>query len=137
VSRTLSLRFQNLPGSQAGLGHAGSRTLIADRPEGVAGGQGLGFNGAELLAAALGGCFWNDLHYAAEARGIRLGPLDVAADLTLDGHPLRVTGATVRARVAAETPAQARECFDAACVDSTIANSVSAAFPVAFDYEDL
>jgi len=131
------MRFQNLPGSQAGLARAGTKTLIADRPEGVAGGQGLGFNGAELLAAALGGCFWNDLHYAAEARGITLGEVDVTAETHLSGTPLRVTSATIRARVAAETPAQARECFDAACADSTIANSVSAAFPVAFDYEDL
>ncbi len=137
MSRTLSMRFQNLPGTRAGLGRTGTRTLIADRPEGVAGGQGLGFNGAELLAAALGGCFWNDLHYAAEARGITLGEVDVTAETHLSGTPLRVTSATIRARVAAETPAQARECFDAACADSTIANSVSAAFPVAFDYEDL
>jgi len=136
VSRTLSMRFQNLPGSQAGLGRTGPRTLIADRPEGTAGGQGLGFNGAELLAAALGGCFWNDLHYAAEARGIVLGPVEVEAQAHLSGTPLRVTGATIRARVAAETPAQARECFDAACADYTIANSVVAAFPVAFVHED-
>ena len=137
MSRTVSTRFQNLPGSQAGLGRTGTRTLIADRPEGVAGGQGLGFNGAELLAAALGGCFWNDLHYAAEARGVTLGPVEVSCDVTLDGQPLRVTSATIRARLKAETAARARECFDAACADSTIANSVSAAFPVAFDYEDL
>jgi organic hydroperoxide reductase OsmC/OhrA len=130
------LRFQNLPGSQAGLGRAGTRTLIADRPEGVAGGQGLGFNGAELLAASLGGCFWNDLHHAAEARGIALGAVDLSCEVTLDGQPLRVTSATIRARVAAGAPAQARECFDAASAYSTIANSVSAAFPVAFDYEE-
>ncbi len=136
MSRALSMRFQTFPGSQAGLGRTGTRTLVADRPEGVAGGQGLGFNGAELLAAALGGCFWNDLHYVAEARGIQLGPVDVTADVTLDGHPVRVTGATIRARVAAETPAEARECFDAAAASSTIANSVSAAFPVAFALED-
>ena len=136
MTRTLSMRFQNVPGSQAGLGRAVSRTLIADRPEGVAQGQGLGFNGAELLAASLGGCFWNDLHYAAEARGIQLGPVEVEASVTLDGHPLRVTSATIRARLKAETPAQARECFDAASAESTIANSVKAAFPVAFAFED-
>jgi organic hydroperoxide reductase OsmC/OhrA len=130
------MRFGLLPGTRAGVGRTGTRTLIADRPEGVAQGQGLGFNGAELLAAALGGCFWNDLHYAAEARGIVLGPVEVTAETQLSGTPLRVTGATIRARVGAETPAQARECFDAARADSTIANSVSAAFPVAFAFED-
>ena len=136
MTRTVAMRFGLLPGTRAGVGRVASRTMIADRPEGVAGGQGLGFNGAELLAAALGGCFWNDLHFAAEARGIVLGPVEVEAAVTLDGHPLRVASATIRARVQAETPAQARECFEAARADSTIANSVSAAFPVAFAFED-
>lgn len=136
MTRTVSMTFHNLPGSRAGLGRAGTRTLIADRPEGLAKGEGLGFNGAELLAAALGGCFWNDLHFAAEARGHVLGAVEVTAEAELSGLPLRVTGATIRARVAAGTPDQARECFDAARLESTIANSVTAAFPVAFVFED-
>lgn len=135
MTRTVSMAFHNLPGSRAGVGRAGSRILIADRPEGVARGEGLGFNGAELLAAALGGCFWNDLHYAAEARGHVLGAVEVTVDTTLSGAPLRVTEAAIRARVVADDPAHARECFDAACLESTIANSVMAAFPVAFAFE--
>ncbi len=130
------MRFHNLPGSRAGVGRSGPRTLIADRPEGVAGGQGLGFNGGELLAAALGGCFWNDLHYAAEARGVVLGAVEVEVETTLSGVPLRVIAATIRARVEAADPSAARACFEAACADSTIANSVMAAFPVAFVFED-
>jgi organic hydroperoxide reductase OsmC/OhrA len=136
VTRTVVMRFHNLPGTRAGVGRTGMRTLIADRPDGVAQGQGLGFNGAELLASALGGCFWNDLHYAAETRGTVLGAVEVEAEVTLSGAPLRVTAATIRARVEAADPAQARDCFDAACADSTIANSVTAAFPVAFAFED-
>ena len=137
MTRSVSMTFHNLPGSRAGLGRAGTRVLVADRPEGVAKGEGLGFNGAELLAAALGGCFWNDLHYAAEARGYVLGAVEVTAEVTLSGAPLRVTEATIRARVAAGDPDHARECFDDACLESAIANSVMAAFPVAFAFEGL
>jgi organic hydroperoxide reductase OsmC/OhrA len=136
MTRTVSMRFVNLSGSRAGIGRTGTRTLIADRPYGIAQGEGLGFNGAELLAAALGGCFWNDLHYAADARGYVLGAVEIEAETTLSGAPLRVIAATIHARVAADDPAHARECFDAACADSTIANSVMAAFPVAFVFED-
>ena len=132
MTRTVSLSFRNLPGSQAALGRSGRHTLIADRPEGVAGGERLGFNGAELLSAALGGCFWNDLHYAAEARGQTLGAVEVAVETTLSGTLLRVTAATIRARIEAEDTGQARACFEAARAESTIANSVLGAFPVSF-----
>lgn len=136
MTRSVSMRFQNLPGTRAGVARVATRTLIADRPEGVAKGEGLGFNGAELLAAALGGCFWNDLHYVAEARGYILGAVEVTVDATLSGVPLRVTAAAIHARIAADEPAHARECFDAACLESTIANSLMPAFPVAFAFED-
>lgn len=136
MSRSVVVRFLNLPGTRAGIGRAGARTLIADRPEGVAKGEGLGFNGAELLASALGGCFWNDLHYAAETRGIVLGHTEVDAEVTLAGTPLRVVRAHIRAQVVADTSAHAREAFEAARAESSIANSVMAAFPVAFTFEE-
>lgn len=135
TSRTISLRFHGVPGTQAGLARSSRHVLIADRPEGVAGGQGLGFNGAELLSAALGGCFWNDLHYAAGAQGYALTCVEVAVETTLSGTPLRVTAATIRARVEAGSPEHARACFEAACRASTIANSMRSAFPVAFELE--
>lgn len=128
MSRTVAMRFLNLPGTRAGIGRAGARTVIADRPEGVARGEGLGFNGAELLASALGGCFWNDLHIAAEARGIVLGHVEVDAEVTLAGAPLRVVRAQLRAQVLADTGAHAHEVFEAARADSTIASSVMVAF---------
>jgi hypothetical protein len=87
MTRTVALRFHGLLGSQAGLARSGRHMLIADRPEGLAGGQGLGFNGAEFLSAALGGCFWNDLHYAAAALGHTLSAVEVAVEITLAGAP--------------------------------------------------
>jgi organic hydroperoxide reductase OsmC/OhrA len=67
---------------------AGPHTIIVDRPEGKAGGQGLGFNGAQLLALALGGCFCNDLRYVAEEMGVLLGRIAVSVVLELEGSPL-------------------------------------------------
>lgn len=136
MTRIVSLRFHDLPGSQAGLARSGRHTVIADRPEGVAGGQGLGFNGAEFLSAALGGCFWNDLYYAAAALGHALGVVEVAVETTLSGTPLRVTAATIRAHVEAESVEQAQACFEVACRESTIANSMLGAFPVSLGLEE-
>jgi organic hydroperoxide reductase OsmC/OhrA len=135
MSRTVAIRFANAPGTQAGLGLCGTRTLVADRPAGVAGGMGLGFNGGELFAAALGGCFWNDLHYAAERLGHRVASAEVNASVTLAGTPLRAVRAHLDVRLAVEPAGAAAAVFDAACADSTIANSVMAAVPVTFTLE--
>lgn len=60
---------------------------------GKAGGKGLGFNGGELLALAIGGCFCNDLRYVAHARGMALAGITVKVTLDLAGDPLLATGA--------------------------------------------
>jgi len=86
VAVTVELR--NVEGTQAAMGWAGPHTIIVDRPEGKAGGQGLGFNGAHLLALALGGCFCNDLRYVAEEMGVLLGRIAVSVVLELEGSPL-------------------------------------------------
>lgn len=52
---SVSVHLNNIAGTEAAMGWAGSHTVIADRPVGKAGGMGLGFNGAELLALAIGG----------------------------------------------------------------------------------
>jgi organic hydroperoxide reductase OsmC/OhrA len=46
---------RSIAGTGASLGWAGARSAVVDRPAGRAGGQGLGFNGGELLALAIGG----------------------------------------------------------------------------------
>lgn len=42
--------LRNVEGTQAALGWAGSHTSVVDRLTGKPAGQGLGFNGAQLLA---------------------------------------------------------------------------------------
>ena len=55
------VELRNVQGTEAAMGWAGSHTMVVDRPEGTAGGLGLGFNGGQLLALAIGGCYCNDL----------------------------------------------------------------------------
>lgn len=84
-----------MPGTRAAEGIAGSHKVIADRPEGKAGGMGLGFNGGELLALAIGGCFCNDLQVLADEMGLEIADLEISVTLDFDGIPSR----TVRARM--------------------------------------
>ena len=128
----LTVEFVNIPGTEAAMGWAGAHTLVTDRPDGVAGGQGLGFNGGQLLALALGGCLCNDIRYVADARGARVGEIAVGVTLSLAGKPLIVTGAKISVRMTMADGSDPREVFDAACADSTVSNSVDRGFPVAF-----
>lgn len=97
----MTVELRNVEGTEAALGFAGGHTLVVDRPEGKAGGQGLGFNGAQLLALAIGGCFCNDLRYLAHEEGVVLGRIAVSVTVELDGPPLIARAATMR--VACET----------------------------------
>jgi organic hydroperoxide reductase OsmC/OhrA len=92
---SMTVELRDVEGTQASMGWAGGHTIVVDRPEGKAGGMGLGFNGGQLLALALGGCFCNDMRYAAEAMGVRLGTLSVTVTVEIDGTPLATTAAAM------------------------------------------
>jgi organic hydroperoxide reductase OsmC/OhrA len=92
---SISAELRNVEGTEAALGWAGAHTVVVDRPDGKAGGRGLGFNGAQLLALTIGGCFCNDLRYVAHAKGIALGKIAVSVTVELDGDPLLATAATM------------------------------------------
>ncbi|HZH53263.1 MAG TPA: OsmC family protein [Microvirga sp.] len=128
VSMTVELR--NVEGTQAAMGWAGGHTLVVDRPDGKAGGKGLGFNGGQLLALAIGGCFCNDLRYVADAAGVPLGKIAVSVTIDLEGDPLLTTAATMS--VSCETldgsdPAPIIERAKATCM---VSNSLRAGIPV-------
>ena len=133
MTRHVAVHFGKVAGTQAGLGRAGTRSLIADRPEGVAGGQGLGFSGAEFLAAALGGCFWNDLHVVAQAGQVAITVEAVEATVELAWNPPRVVRAQIAARLSGAAQDTLHKIFTAATEASTIANSLHAAFPIHFE----
>ena len=128
VSVTVELR--NVEGTEAAMGCAGGHTIVVDRPEGRAGGLGLGFNGAQLLALAIGGCFCNDLRYAADEMEVGLGKIAVGVTVELEGDPLMTTAATME--VACETldgsdPRRIVEHAKATCM---VTNSLRQAIPV-------
>lgn len=130
ISSTVELR--NVAGTEAALGWAGSHTLVVDRPEGKAGGQGLGFNGAQLLALAIGGCFCNDLRYAGHEMGIAIGEISVHVVLQLDGFPLVAVGADLAVNCKAADGSDIAGLIERARSVCTVANSVMRGFPVTF-----
>jgi organic hydroperoxide reductase OsmC/OhrA len=89
---TTTIHYRTLPGTRAAVGRAGAHYVIADRPEGTAGGMGLGFNGGELLALAVGGCFCNDVQALADEMGARVADLSVSVSIEFGGTPSRATG---------------------------------------------
>jgi organic hydroperoxide reductase OsmC/OhrA len=92
---SMTVELRNVEGTQASMGWAGGHTIVVDRPEGRAGGMGLGFNGGQLLALALGGCFCNDMRYTADQMGVRLGALSVTVTVEMEGTPLATTSAAM------------------------------------------
>ncbi len=130
VSSVVELR--NVNGTEAALGWAGSHTLVGDRAEGKAGGQGLGFNGAQLLALAIGGCFCNDLRYAAHDMGVELVDIAVRVTLEMEGTPLTVTRADLEVTCTSGEGVDTGAVIERARAICTVANSVSRGFPVSF-----
>lgn len=127
---TMSVSLRNVPGTKAAMGWAGGHTVVIDRAEGRAGGMGLGFNGGQMIALAIGGCFCNDLRYVADAMGVELDTIEVDVAIELDGEPLLVTSAIMSVRVTAPASVDVAEIIRRAEADSTVSNSVRAGFPV-------
>ena len=127
----MSVSLRNVPGTQAAMGWAGGHTLVIDRAEGKAGGMGLGFNGGQMIALSIGGCFCNDLRYTAEAMQIEIDEIAVDVSIELEGKPLLVTSATLSVHVTSpDRNADLAELIRRTEADSTVSNSVRAGFPV-------
>jgi organic hydroperoxide reductase OsmC/OhrA len=119
------VEFRGMPGTEAAVGVAGSHSLVADRPAGMAGGQGLGFNGGQLLGLAIGGCLCNDLRYVAHKMGVNLTSLAVDVALHYSDEPRLVTDADVQIKVESDDPkADLDGLVKRARADTTIGNSL-------------
>jgi len=128
---TMSVSLRNVPGTQAAMGWAGGHTVVIDRAEGKAGGMGLGFNGGQMIALSIGGCFCNDLRYMAEAMQVDLDEIAVDVSIELEGKPMLVTSATLSVRVTSpDANADMAELIRRTEGDSTVTNSVRRGFPV-------
>jgi len=131
---TMTVQLRGLPDTEAAVGWAGAHTVVVDRPEGKAGGKGLGFNGGQLLGLAIGGCFCNDLHYVAHEMGLRLTSVEVDVTVSFEGSHLLATEAVLRARVsAADKGADIDALIRRAQAVSTVSNSLKRGVPVRFD----
>jgi organic hydroperoxide reductase OsmC/OhrA len=107
--QTSTIEIRNVAGTEAALGWADGHTIVIDRPQGRAGGLGLGFNGAQLLGLTIGGCFANDLRYVAAKAGLKIKDIGIAVEVTLQGEPLIATNATMRVSVQMEDGSDAAD----------------------------
>jgi organic hydroperoxide reductase OsmC/OhrA len=131
ISTTVELR--TVEGTQAAMGWAGGHTIVVDRPEGRVGGLGLGFNGAQLLALAIGGCFCNDLRYVAEEMGVKVGNIAVTVTVNLEGTPLLATSATMTVSCETLDGSDPRKIIDKAEAITAVSNSLRQGVPVAIE----
>ena len=128
-STTIEYRLK--PGTRAAEGRAGAHSVIADRPEGKAGGMGLGYNGGELLALAIGGCFCNDLQALADEAGVVVSDLSLSVTLDFGGTPSRTVGAHMTVDCKLADGSDPSRLIERAKRLSNIGNSVRDGFPVA------
>lgn len=119
------VELRNLPGTEAAVGWASGHTVVVDRPAGRAGGLGLGFNGAQLLALAIGGCYCNDLRYVAHEQGVEVGEIAVKVRIELDGSPLIATHAELSVRCELRDGSDPQPIIDRAWSVCTVANSLN------------
>jgi len=128
-STTVELR--NIAGTEAAVGWAGAHTVVVDRPDGTAGGRGLGFNGAQLLALTIGGCFCNDLRYVAHATGVELGGISVSVTVELEGDPVLATTATMVVSCETLDGSSAESIIEKATATCMAINSLRRGLPIA------
>ena len=128
---TMTVQLRSIPDTEAALGWADGHTMVVDRPDGKAGGMGLGFNGGQLLGLAIGGCFCNDLQYVAHDMGILLASVQVAVSVTFEGTPMFAKEATMQV---AATPVDQSADIDAVIARakdiSSVSNSLRRGIPV-------
>jgi organic hydroperoxide reductase OsmC/OhrA len=127
---TMTIEYRTLPGTRAAVGRAGTHSVIADRPNGKFGGMGLGFNGGELLALAIGGCFSNDMQAIADEMGLVISDLRITVAIDFDGAPSRATDARMSVHCTLADGSDPSELIERAKAATTIANSLRAGIPV-------
>jgi organic hydroperoxide reductase OsmC/OhrA len=94
------------------------------------GGMGLGFNGGELLALAIGGCFCNDMQAIAHEMGLAIVDLRVNVSVDFAGAPVRAREASMKVECSLADGADPSELIERAKVDTTIGNSLRDGIPL-------
>lgn len=126
----LEVSFRQVAGTGAAMGWSGSKTVIADRRAGSAGGLGLGLSGGELLALSLGAGYFNQLHFSAQELGVSFSDAEVDVRVAFEDEPLIVSAAEIIVRLTVGDKAGKERLLEHARAESTISNSVARGFPV-------
>jgi organic hydroperoxide reductase OsmC/OhrA len=131
---TVTATVRTLPDTRAAVVRTGSHALVADRADGVAGGMGLGFNGAQLLASAIGGCLANDVRVVAADEGIDLQTVEIDVTVVVDGTSvldgLRVAGADLKVTLTGAGGVDTSRVVERALAISAVLAAVRTGFPV-------
>jgi organic hydroperoxide reductase OsmC/OhrA len=125
-----TIEYRLLPGTRASVGRADNHSVIADRVSGKAGGMGLGFNGGQLLALAIGGCFCNDLQVLADEMGIAIADLRISVSIEYEGTPSRASDARMIVDCTLADGSDPSELIERAMAATTIGNSLRQGIPV-------
>ena len=127
---TTTVDYRMLPGTRAAVGRSGTHSVVADRPDGVAGGHGLGFNGGQLLALAIGGCFCNDMQAIADEMGVEISDLHVTVSIDFGGLPSRATSARMHVACTLADGSDPAALIERARAITTIGNSLRDGVPL-------
>jgi organic hydroperoxide reductase OsmC/OhrA len=95
--------------------------------------MGLGFNGGQLLALAIGRCYGNDLRDVAHDLGATIGDMEVTVTLELDGVPFVATNVVLLVKSTTLDGSNAQQLIDRALAVCTIANSYRQGVPATLD----
>lgn len=130
---TTKIQFRGIPHTDAAIGWVGGHSIIADRPAGVAGGQGLGFSAEQLMGLAIGGCFCNALQHVVDEMGVRLSKVVVDVTVSLSDNPRRATDTTVESEISSDdSGADIAEVVKRAREGTTFGNSLPHGIAVTF-----
>jgi organic hydroperoxide reductase OsmC/OhrA len=124
------IEYRTLPGTRASVGRAAGHSVVADRPRGKSGGMGLGFNGGELLALAIGGCFCNDMQAVADEMGLEIADLSLSVTVDFGGQPSRATAARMEVDCKLADGSHPWALIERAKTVTTVGNSLIAGIPV-------
>ena len=92
--------------------------------------MGLGFNGGELLALAIGGCFCNDMQAIADEMGAVIEDLHVVVEIDFEGTPTRASSARMSVDCRLEGGSDPSALVERAKAVTTIGNSLRDGIPV-------
>lgn len=125
-----TIEYRLLPRTRASVGRAGGHSVVVDRVPEKAGGMGLGFNGGQLLALAIGGCFCNDLQVFADALGVEIADLRISVSIDYEGNPSLAVDARMTVDCTLADGSDPAELIERAKAATTIGNSLRQGIPV-------